>query len=166
LAFKNRHRTVMTPGRYTELFFLDEATALAAGHRPCFECRRRDANAFAEAWARAFDLPRPARADMMDVRLHAERIVRQDNLVPAMRTNPADLPDGTMIALQTANDDRAAWLVLDGTLRRWTFDGYGETRSIANVGNAALITSPSLVAVLAAGYSSGVHPSAAAYRRP
>ncbi len=161
LAFKGRHRTVMTPGRYTELFFLDEATALAAGHRPCFECRRQDANAFADAWAQAFGLPRSPRADAMDVRLHAERIVSHGNTEPAVRINPANLPNGAMIGHQTADGDQAAWLVLDGTLRHWTFDGYGEALPIANVGKAQLITAPSLVAVLAAGYPTGVHRSAA-----
>jgi hypothetical protein len=62
--FKGRHRAVMTPGRYTELFFLDEATALAAGHRPCFECRRADANQFAAAWAHGNGGPLPSAGDM------------------------------------------------------------------------------------------------------
>src|SRR5207248_3544372 len=75
LDFKGRKRRVMTPGRYTELFFLDEATALAAGHRPCFACRWPDARAFAIAWACAFALSPPPRADAMDGRLHAERLV-------------------------------------------------------------------------------------------
>ncbi|MCZ6872714.1 MAG: hypothetical protein O7G88_04160 [bacterium] len=161
LAFKGRHRTVMTPGRYTELFFLDEATALAAGHRPCFECRRQDANAFADAWARAFELVGPPRADAIDIHLHAERMVSQGNTEPARRINPADLPNYAMIAQQTADGDQAAWLVLDGTLRRWTFEGYGEVLPMANVGETELITAASLVAVLAAGYPTGVHRSAA-----
>src|ERR1700729_3026214 len=73
LDFKNRQRDVW--GRYyTELFFLDEVTALAAGHRPCFECRRKDAEAFAGAWQQAFKLPQRPRADVMDLVLHAERL--------------------------------------------------------------------------------------------
>src|SRR4249919_3303351 len=75
LEFKGRHRAVMMqPNRYTELFFLDEATALAAGHRPCFECRRRDAETFAGFWQEAFKRPKRPRADEMDLVLHAERL--------------------------------------------------------------------------------------------
>ena len=74
LSFKERHREVMMPRRYTELFFLDEATAFAAGHRPCAECRRADYNAFQKAWQRA-GLPSEAKADAMDLVLHAERTV-------------------------------------------------------------------------------------------
>ena len=75
LEFKGRHRAaMMQPNRYTELFFLDEATALAAGHRPCFECRRRDAERFAALWAETRGWPAPARAPEMDVGLHAERV--------------------------------------------------------------------------------------------
>ena len=81
---------------YTELFFLDEAVALAAGHRPCFECRRREARAFAAAWAEAFDLPAPPRAPDMDARLHAER------LGPRRRGAPAALPEGAMFAVGAA----------------------------------------------------------------
>src|SRR5207237_6087106 len=73
LEFRGRKRTVMTPGRYTELFFLDEATALAAGHRPCAECRRARFRAFQTAWA-AGDSGRVPTAGEMDDRLHAERV--------------------------------------------------------------------------------------------
>jgi hypothetical protein len=77
LEFRGRHRMVMAPNRYTELFFLDEATALAAGHRPCFECRRDRYLAFRDAWA-AGDPEmvgrEPIRADDIDNRLHAERV--------------------------------------------------------------------------------------------
>ena len=150
----------MTPGRYTELFFLDEATALAAGHRPCFECRRPPAQAFAAAWAGAFDLARPPRADAMDIRLHAERMVSQGARAPIQRVHPADLPNGAMIALNPDHGDRTAWLVLDGTLRHWSFAGYGTVLPMAQVEEAELITAPSIVAVLRAGYRSGVHASA------
>ena len=78
LRFKGRRRQVMTPGRYTELFFLDEATALAAGHRPCFECRRADARDFAGLWAAVHEGGRPVKAPDMDLRLHAERTAIAD----------------------------------------------------------------------------------------
>src|SRR5215510_5847359 len=76
LEFKGRHREVMQPNRYTELFFLDEATALAAGHRPCFECRRADAERFADLWAKIQNGDERARAPAMDEVLHAERVDR------------------------------------------------------------------------------------------
>ncbi len=157
LAFKERRRRVMTPGRYTELFFLDEATALAAGHRPCFECRWQEACAFAAAWAGAFDLPRSPRADVMDVQLHAERRVSMGTARPARLVHPADLPNGAMVSLPRADGDHAAWLVLDGTLRPWSFGGYGAARPIAEVDEAELITAPSIVAVLHAGYNASVN---------
>lgn len=160
LAFKERHRVVMTPGRYTELFFLDEATALAAGHRPCFECRRREARAFADAWACANDLPRPPRADAMDSRLHAERLVSKDSRTPAPLVRPAVLPNGVMVSLKTDDGERAAWMVLDDTLRRWSFAGYGMALPMAAIEEAELITAPSIVAVLNAGYWLGLHCSA------
>src|SRR5882757_774879 len=93
LDFKNRQRDVW--GRYyTELFFLDEATALAAGHRPCFECRRKDAEAFAGAWQQAFKLRRRLRADAMDVVLQAERLNGRGKRL--FRRDIDGLPDGAV----------------------------------------------------------------------
>ncbi len=94
LAFKGWHREVMGPG-YTELFFLDEVTALAAGHRPCFECRREDAKAFAAAWASAHGLAAPPRAPEMDLILHTER--RSGKAPKSHRLDLSALPDGAMI---------------------------------------------------------------------
>src|SRR5580693_214666 len=97
LDFKNRRRNVW--GRfYTELFFLDEVTALAAGHRPCFECRRKDAEAFAGAWQRAFKLLRPPRADEMDLVLHAQRL--EGRAKRLHRRNIDGLPDGVSVVLE------------------------------------------------------------------
>ena len=88
LQFKNRHHPVWRD-RYTALFFLDEVTALAAGHRPCFECRRRDAKAFAEKWAQAkgSDMPR---ARQMDAVLQAERLGTGHAVMQAMPSVPND----------------------------------------------------------------------------
>ena len=97
LQFNNRHRRVWGEG-YTELFFLDEVTALAAGHRPCFECRRADAETFAECWRRACDLNARPRAAQMDERLHAERLCGRAK--QRHRRPMADLPDGAMIAME------------------------------------------------------------------
>jgi hypothetical protein len=160
LAFKERHRTVMAPGRYTELFFLDEATALAAGHRPCFECRRQDAEAFAAAWARACNLAQRPRADAMDIRLHTERGLSKGVTAPAPRVRPATLPHGTMVALRQQGAAPAAWLVSNGMLRQWSFGGYTNALPIAAIDAADLITAPAVVAVLQAGYRAGLHPSA------
>src|SRR5262245_39749503 len=91
LEFKGRHREVMQPNRYTELFFLDEATALAAGHRPCFECRRADADRFAELWARTQGDVERARAPAMDDQLHAERVDR-DRRKATFSARRADIP--------------------------------------------------------------------------
>jgi hypothetical protein len=97
LDFKGRQRDVW--GRfYTELFFLDEATALAAGHRPCFECRRREAQAFAAKWQQALWLPVPPKAGEMDDVLHAERL--QGRAKRLHRRNIDALPDGAFIALE------------------------------------------------------------------
>jgi hypothetical protein len=110
--FKSRQRNVW--GRYyTELFFLDEVTALAAGHRPCFECRRKDAKAFAESWRQAFGLRAPPRAPEMDERLHAQRLNGHKKRVH--RRNMDELPDGAFVALE-----EAAWAVRGNLLLRWT----------------------------------------------
>jgi hypothetical protein len=150
LAFKQRHRTVWHDG-YTELFFLDEVTALAAGHRPCFECRRADANAFAAKWAASKRAAVP-HAPEMDVVLQAERLVGR-----AKRTHDRsfdDLPDGTFIAL---ND--AAHAVRGSHLLRWSASGYAD-RIARPQGTAKVLTPPSIVGALAAGYRPRWHPSA------
>lgn len=140
LQFKGRRREVMQPNRYTELFFLDEAAAFAAGHRPCFECRRVDALRFRDAFG-------AARADEIDRALHAERLGRKPEV------DVAGLPDGAMVAL-----DGAAWLVWRGALRRWSFAGYGATRPPA--GRALLLTPPGAVAAFRNGYAPAAHASA------
>ena len=116
LEFKNRQRDVW--GRYyTELFFLDEPTALAAGHRPCFECRRKDAEEFAEKWRQVFKSRSRPRAPVMDERLHAERL---DGRAKRMhRRKIDDLPDGAFIALK-----EGAFAVRGDSLLHWRPKGY------------------------------------------
>jgi hypothetical protein len=150
LAFKQRHHHVWGRG-YTDLFFLDEVTALAAGHRPCFECRRADAQAFAVAWARAGRSEIP-RAPQMDVVLQAERLDGRAKRQHRMRFD--DLPDGAFVAL-----DDAAFAVRGRTLLRWSPSGYADTRARPR-GTADVLTPPSIVAVLRAGYRPRWHPSA------
>ncbi len=150
LDFQGRRRTVWGDG-YTELFFLDEVTALAAGHRPCFECRRADANAFADAWDRASG-HRP-RAPEMDAVLHAERIDGRDKRVH--RRDLAGLPDGTMIAIEGD-----AFALRGDALLRWSPSGYVEGRPRPASAHVDVLTPPSIVAVLAVGYRPHWHPSA------
>jgi hypothetical protein len=160
LEFNGRHRTVMTPNRYTELFFLDEATALAAGHRPCFECRRARFLAFRDAWTRG-NLPGVA-ADTVRVRqiddlLHAERRGPERS----KRTFPStlgDLPDGVFVALASTND--TFYLVWQGKLLAWSIEGYRERRRLAAREIATVLTPRSTVAAIRAGYRPEVHPSA------
>jgi hypothetical protein len=158
LEFRGRHRQVMTPGRWTELFFLDEAVALADGHRPCAECRHADYVAFQSAWRTAYpDYPGASTpvADAMDVVLHAERRIRPW----VKRTHVAklnSLPDGAYVVL-----DGRAWLVQGESLFAWSPERYTERVPRPLISEVTVLTPPSMIAVLAAGYRSGVHPSAA-----
>jgi hypothetical protein len=150
--FRGRHREIMQPRRYTELFFLDEATAFAAGHRPCAECRNADYRRFRALWEASFGAP--ADADSMDRVLHAERLDGRRK-----RTHWADfatLPDGAYVAL-----DGRAWLVWRGELLAWTDGGYAERRPRPHNGEGAVLTPRSVVALLRLGYPVSVHPSAA-----
>jgi hypothetical protein len=155
LAFKGRHRAVW--GRsYTELFFLDEPTALAAGHRPCFECRRADALAFAAAWARGNGLAASPRAPAMDRVLHAQRL--DGRAKRRHRTGLDDLPDGAMITLA---DDRERALAVHGeALLPWTAAGYGAAQPRPRNIAVDLLTPPAIVAAIMAGYRPRWHPSA------
>jgi hypothetical protein len=157
LEFRGWHRTpLMQPGRFTELFFLDEATALAAGHRPCALCRPRDYERFVELWSRLH--PRQVGADAIDGQLHAERTAPETRgqLHHAARLD--DLPDGVFVL-----DAGHPLLVLGSRLLRWTPGGYVEPRSRPSRSRAVVITPPSLVAVLGASWQPLVpllHPSA------
>ena len=152
LDFKGRQRDVW--GRfYTELFFRDEVTALAAGHRPCFECRRKDAVAFAEAWAKAGKLPKRPSAPEMDDVLHPERL--DGRAKRSHRRKIDEMPDGAMIVL---GDGPHA--VRDNSLLRWTPDGYDARKRWPKGVAAEVLTPPATLAVLAAGYQPQWHPSA------
>ncbi|HZI97685.1 MAG TPA: hypothetical protein VFD41_09195 [Actinomycetales bacterium] len=141
LEFKGRRRRVMQPGLYTELFFLDEATALAAGHRPCFECRRGDAVAFARALT-GVDRPR---AGNVDAALHPYRLPLGPGR-PTWTAAAGDLPDGTFV-----RRDGGAWLVAEGRLRPWSFDGYGPVETLPD-GSLDVLTPKPTVHALRAGY--------------
>ena len=146
LAFNNRHRKVWA-NSYSELFFLDEVTAFAAGHRPCFECRRKDAQTFAALF------PGPHKAPAMDTVLHAERL---DGKVKRRHRRAIDaLPDGAMIAF-----DDGAYAVRGQYLLRWSPSGYERKRARPQRVDADVLTPPSMLAVLAKGYAPLWHPSA------
>lgn len=148
LEFRSRHRQVMGDS-YTELFFLDEATALAAGHRPCFECRRADARAFAAAWASARGLRAPPLAPEMDRLLHAERLGRPESAARG------SLPPGTIIRL--ADGFR---LCGRNRLLAWSFEGYHPAPDLPPGEPVVAVTPASVRHALAAGYRPMLHPSA------
>jgi hypothetical protein len=155
LDFKGRARQVWGAS-YTELFFLDEPTALAAGHRPCFECRRAQAQAFAAAFARGLRLPSAPRAAEMDRILHAERL---DGRRKRRHLMPLDgLPAGTFVTL--ASEPAVSYAVRGSRLLAWTPSGYGGAR-VRPAGIAVeVLTPPATVAALLAGYPLRWHDSA------
>ena len=151
LEFRGRTRAVMQPHRYTELFFLDEAAAFAAGHRPCAECRNADYKRFRGLWLGRFG--GGGSAGEMDDALHAARLAGR-----AKRTYPAELrelPDGAYVAI-----DAKAWLVWDAALLEWSDGGYGVRRPRPARAEVEVLTPEPAAAVLAAGYVPGVHRSA------
>ena len=151
LDFKGRQRDVW--GRYyTELFFLDEPTALAAGHRPCFECRRNDALAFAEAWRKARRLRTRPKAPEMDEVLHDERL--QGRAKRLHRRSVDTLPDGAFIAI-----GEEAFAVRGNALLHWTPHGY-DARKPRPHATVDVLTPPAILATLTAGYAPHWHPSA------
>jgi hypothetical protein len=155
LAFKGRRREVWGAS-YTELFFLDEPTALAAGHRPCFECRRAEAQAFAAAYAVGQALAQVPRAAEMDNVLHRERL---DGRAKRMHASPIDgLPDGAFIA---GTEQPEIALALRGNLLlEWTPAGYRARHSRPAGVVVNVLTPPAIVGALAAGYQPLWHPSA------
>lgn len=153
LSFKGRHRPVMAPGRYTELFFLDEAVALAAGHRPCAECRRADYLAFRDCWGRAFGAA-PGAAGI-DRALHAARLVPQGRAQARHDAAIAALPDGAFVL-----HHGAPHLVRDDRLWPFLATGYGPPAPRPADGRVTVLTPAPLVAVLAAGYRPILHPTA------
>jgi len=158
LRFRGWHRTpLLQPGSFTELFFLDEATAMAAGHRACALCRRADYDRLVALWRELH--PGQSGADAMDAQLHGERVAEGTRAQRHHEAALDDLPDGAFVLR-----DGAPWLVRGGELLAWTPAGYGE-RVARPVGERAMvITPPSLVEVLRSGWEGVVpmlHPSAA-----
>jgi hypothetical protein len=149
--YKGRHRKVMAGRSWTELFFLDEAIALSAGHRPCFLCRRAAAKAFRAAWASATGAKEPSAAAIDDV-LHRERLDRGQKFIHAVSTPFTELPYGAVIV-----ESGAAYTVARGLAFRWTEDGYEPPRRLGCVDG--LLTPPSTMKALQAGYRPVLHTS-------
>ena len=147
--FKNRQRTLMGKS-YTELFFLDEVSALAAGHRPCFECRRKSANSFAKAWVKTYGKPNGSLADAMDKILHKERT---ENPQKSTFEQVKDLPDGVMIKI---ND--AYFAKKEKQYLKWSGGGYIKAK--LPQGAVFLLTPVSIVSALKNGYEPVWHESA------
>jgi hypothetical protein len=152
LSFKDRRRPVMAPGAYTELFFHDEAIALAAGHRPCAECRRADYTRFLAAWATAHGT-RPSAPDL-DRALHAARVDGSRAQVRHTAALP-DLPEGTFILTKAGPA-----LVRPYRLVPFTPSGYTAPIPGPTQGPVTVLTPAPVVAVIRAGYSPDLHPDA------
>jgi hypothetical protein len=168
LSFKQRRRPVMAPNRYTELFFLDEATALSAGHRPCFECRREAAMQFATLWNGTRGLPGRAIAGDMDDQLHSERVSAQVGKPGKTRTEKPvwsaqlrNLPDATFARWHRASGaPTLTGMLLAKRFLTWTPDGYASALPVAPDVTLDVLTPKSIVAVLRAGYVPGMHKTA------
>ena len=167
LQYKNRHEVIMAPGHYTQLFFLDEATALAAGHRPCALCRRQDFLRFCDSWQRAFGLARRPFAPEVDAVLHAERLpVGERRVLTIARIG--ELPDGAIfwglarISLSPvlSGERGAPRLVVGGTTQAWTPSGYLAPEPIDPATEGSVLTPPSIIAIMCAGYAPMLDPSA------
>jgi hypothetical protein len=158
--FRGRRRQLMRPHSYTELFFLDEAASFAAGHRPCAECRYADYQRFKAAWAVAHDAR--MRAEQMDAVIHADRLQGRGRAQRkrTYQTEIVTLPDGAYIAY-----DGEAWLLWRGELLAWSAGAYTARRPAPSAGVVEVLTPAALVAVIRAGYTPSVHPSAAGGER-
>ncbi len=162
--YKGQRREVMARQSWTELFFLDEATALAAGHRPCFCCRRKEAEAFRAAWIAGNHVPPPRAGDLtlprageIDAVLHAERLKGREKRLHKLSTKPQDLPTGTMLAA-----DGESYLVAEGRLLQWRAEGYRALApsTTANMHVDGVLTPPSTLRALSAGYAPVLHVTA------
>jgi hypothetical protein len=146
LEFRDRHRELWIPNRWTPLFFHDEAAAFAAGHRPCGECRHRSYEEYKAAWAEGLGGAPPS-AGEMNRRLHAERIFRGSHRRRFHEVPWTELPDGAFVLR-----DETPHLVRGRHLVAWSAAGYGEEQRRPRRGTATAITPPATLAVLRAGY--------------
>jgi hypothetical protein len=154
LEYKGLRREQWVPHRMTWLFFHDEAVSFAAGHRPCALCRRSDYDRYRAAWADALGGPAPS-AEINRV-LHGERIVRGTHRRRLHEARARDLPDGVFVEL-----DGAPHVLTGDAAVAWTVEGYGDPRARPRSGPLTVITPPSTVAALRAGYASQIDPGSA-----
>jgi hypothetical protein len=150
--FRGRRRQVMGGRSWTELFFLDEATAFAAGHRPCFYCRRDDANRFCAAWQKGNGVADVLARDI-DAVLHRERLAKGKKRLHPLPVRMKALPDGAMVEAGAAY-----FLIVQGRALQWSMAGYREAGDVTE--NAILLTPPSTLRAIGAGYRPVLHPSA------
>jgi hypothetical protein len=153
-----RRHPLLQPGRFTELFFLDEATAFAAGHRPCALCRHRDYRRLGTLWDELH--PRQRGAEAIDAQLHRERVDPDTGGQRRHRRALDELPDGALVLMP---ESPRPWLVLGGEVLGWRPGGYGPRRPRPLGMSVPVLTPPSLLAVLAAGWQPLVpllHPTA------
>ncbi len=153
LQYHGRRREIMAPGRYTELFFLDEATALSAGHRPCGTCRKAALRHFKECWRAAMGMPARETLSLKDVdqALHEERTTGNP-----WSAEIGALPDGVMVLLDPNSSPHLLW---QGRVLEWSFDSYRSPIPLQPSRMVNVITPKSMVQVLKAGYPVTVHPS-------
>ncbi|MEM7348879.1 MAG: hypothetical protein AAF485_32010, partial [Chloroflexota bacterium] len=158
LEFKGRHRTVMTPGHYTELFFLDEATALAAGHRPCAECMYPRFKEFCQLWVQAnpeYIGQEKLRVKLLDTVLHQQRLTTKREKATYNAPITA-LPDGTFIIYGPTKQPH----LISGTyLFPWSPAGYQSPSIRSQTGDAEVLTPLSVVRTLSLGYRPVLHAS-------
>lgn len=147
LSFRGRHRVLMTPGRYTELFFHDDAVAIAAGHRPCFECRRQDFYAWQAAWREGNGVADLPRAPDMDTQLHRERVEPYTRRQKVWQARLEDLPDGTFLSHA---GQPCLWRT--GQVLPWTHQGYGDAIPAKRQETVTVLTPPASVGALRGGY--------------
>lgn len=151
LSFKDYKRSpnVRTPNNYTELFFLDEATALAAGHRPCRQCRYKEFVTFVAMWTEANDLPADTMVEVIDKRLHAERVTRLREKI-TYKAQIDDLPNGVFVAFSAA--PLTAWLLWNDAMFEWRPDGYGDRRGKPRNISVDVLTPRSILNAIKVGY--------------
>ena len=160
LKYKNARRSVMTPNRWTEVFFLDEATAFAAGHRPCGFCRHADFKRFKDLWIKAngeqYGLTTKTKMDIIDAIIHQERLDK-NGVQKTFKSTLTALPDGTFITLDEVDK---AYLWFEQNLYEWSFSGYTKVSPFDKNREVTVLTPLSYVAVFKAGYVPEVHFSA------
>lgn len=156
LDYKNNKRTIMAPGRYTELFFLDEATSFSAGHRPCSLCRYNEANHFKNLWKVTFHADRNTGYEEIDKWLHFDRITEM-GLKKSFEETFSNLPNGSFVKL--TYDSGEFYLKYDKYLLRWSEYGYDEKITVSVDYVLVVLTPRSIIEIFKAGYLPTIHQS-------